>query len=326
MKNRRKSIGLLLLLILLITTYLLVDNFLFDGYKGRKIAENGFQATYFAKQEIKEKPAIIILGGGQGGEYWAKKFADQGWASLSLPYYRQAGLPPLMEEIPLEYFERALNWLQAQAEVHPEKIMLMGASRNAELALVIASQYPELVRGVIAYAPSAISWSNTVLPFNSDTLKPSWTYLGQDIPYLPMDKIKGPDAPKIETLEYWMSGLQRIDQHKEAIIKVEKINGPILLLSGKEDNIWPAALMSDMIEQRLKENDFQYEFENIQYEQAGHLISRNIANISNGRIGQMLVDGKTYEFEFGGTIEGDKQAIYDSQEKIMSFIQKFDSQ
>jgi len=325
-KNKRKYIALILIPMVLIIGYLVIDTILFDGFNGKEITEEGFQAKFFSKPDIRNKPAVVLIGGGQGGEYWANKFAEKGIVSLSLPYYRLPGLPSLMEEIPLEYFEKAINWLGSQPEVDRNKIILMGASRNGELSLVIASSFPELVSGVIAYAPSAISWSNTVLPFNSDSLKASWTYLDQDIPYLPMKKIKGNDSSKIETLEYWRNGLKNINQHEESIIPVEKINGPILLLSGKDDKIWPSATMSDMIEERLRAQGFQYEFDNVQYENAGHLISRDISMVSQGRIGQMEVDGKIYEFEYGGTIEGDKSAIIQSQEKILSFIQSYESQ
>lgn len=325
MKNKKKRLIVFLIPLILVASYFVIDSILFDGFWGKEISERGIQATFFAKPEIKQQPAIVILGGGQGGDYWAKEFAGQGFVGLSLPYYRQAGLPPLMEDIPLEYFENTLNWLGEQAEVDPKKIIVMGASRHAELALLIASTFPDLVSGVIAFAPGSISWPNAVLPFNSDSLKPTWTYRNQDIPYLPMRKITGTDSPTIETLEYWMAGLQRVSQHPESIIPVEKIGGPILLLSGKDDKVWPSAFMSDMIEERLIEFDFSHDVQNIQFEDAGHLISRNLATISAGRLGQMQVGGKLYEFEYGGTIEGDKLAITQSWEKILSFVQQYEA-
>ena len=102
------------------------------------------------------------------------------WLITTLYWKRR--LTKLPEEINLEYFENAIKWLQKQPEVDPDKIIVMGASRNAELSLVIASIFPKLVGGVIAYAPSSVSWSNTVLPYNSNDLKPSWKYQGIDIP------------------------------------------------------------------------------------------------------------------------------------------------
>lgn len=242
------------------------------------------------------------------------------WLITTLYWKRR--LTKLPEEINLEYFENAIKWLQKQPEVDPDKIIVMGASRNAELSLVIASIFPKLVGGVIAYAPSSVSWSNTVLPYNSNDLKPSWKYQGIDIPYIPMDKISGNESNKIETLEYWKSGLAKTDFLTQATIRVEKINGPILLFSGKDDMVWPSSLMADMIEQRIKENNFKYSFQNIKYEEAGHLISSNPKSNSDFRIGKININGKDYEFEYGGTNEGDNKAKQDAKMRLLDFIEK----
>ncbi len=322
MKNKRKYIIWIGIIAFLIVGYFIADSFLFNGVKPRSINENGFQANYFVKKDTEKKASIVLIGGGQWGDYWGQQFANRGFSGLSLPYTGREGLPKLPEEINLEYFEKALKWLKKQPEVDPNKIIVMGASRNAELSLVIASIFPELVSGVIAYAPSSVSWSNTVLPYNSNDLKPSWKYKGIDIPYIPMDKISGNESNKIETLEYWKSGLAKTDLVTHATIKVEKINGPVLLFSGKDDRVWPSSLMADMIEQRLKENNFKYSFQNIKYEKAGHLISSNPESNSDSRTGKINIDGKDYEFEYGGTNEGDKKAKQDAKIRLLDFIEK----
>lgn len=310
------------LIIFLFLGYFIADSLLFDGVKPRNINENGFQANYFIKDVTEKKTTIVLIGGGQWGDYWGGEFAKKGFVGLSVPYTRRKGLPNLPEEINLEYFENALKWLKEQPEVAPDKIILMGASKNAELALVIASIFPELVGGVVAYAPSSVSWANRVLPFNSNELKPSWKYQGVDIPYVPMDKIVGNDSDKIETLQYWKNGLAKTKEVAQASIEVEKINGPILLLSGKEDKVWPSALMANLIEDRIKKSNFTHSFQNIQYEKAGHLISSNPEGNSDFRTGEMNIDGKDYEFEYGGTNEGDTKAKQDAKVKVFDFIEK----
>lgn len=322
MKKNRKYIIWIGLIAFLFVGYFIADSILFDGVKPRTINENGFQANYFVKNITEKKAAIVLIGGGQWGDYWSQELANKGFVGLSLPYTGKEGLPKLPEEINLEYFEKSLAWLVKQPEVDPDKIIVMGASRNAELSLVIASLFPKFVSGVIAYAPSSVSWSNTVLPYNSDDLKPSWKYQGVAIPYVPMNKILGNDSNKIETLEYWKSGLTKTQYVTKATIKVEKINGPILLLSGKDDKVWPSSLMADMIEQRIKESNFQHPFLNIKYEKAGHLISSDPEINSDIRTGNMNINGKDYEFEFGGTFEGDKKAKQDAKIRLMEFIEK----
>lgn len=326
MKKNRKIIIWIGIIVLLIVGYLIADSILFDGVKPRAVNENGFQANYFVKGGLKNKTAIILIGGGQWGDYWAQEFVNRDMVGLSLPYTGKEGLPTLPEEIDLEYFENAIRWLGRQNEVDAEKIIVMGASRNAELSLVIASVFPKLVSGVIAYAPSSVSWSNTVLPYNSDDLKPSWKYRGVDIPYIPMEKISGNNTNKIETLAYWKSGLAKTDYVSQAAIRVENINGPVLLFSGKDDMVWPASFMADMIAQRIKESDFNYAFQNIKYENAGHLISGKPGANSDFRTGKMNINGKDYEFEFGGTNEGDMHARHDAKIRVMEFLEKIQNQ
>lgn len=302
-----------------------LDNLLFDGVKPRYISENGLKASFFAKKNTENRPTIILIGGGHWGEYWGQEFAKIDYVGLSLPYYRQEGLPKLMEEIPLEYFENALQWLMGQPEVNPNKIIVMGASRNAELALLIASYFPKKVNGVIAYSPSSVSWSNTVLPFNSDSVKPSWSFRNKPVPFIPMEKIKGTQSTTIETLTYWEQGLSDSIALNKAFIQVENINGPILLLSGADDEVWPSTMMSDMIENRIKNSYFNFEFENIKYENAGHLISSNPNNTSTMRQGKMEIDGKSYDFDFGGTEDGDMAAQKDAVERVFRFVSKLEN-
>ncbi len=321
--NRSKKYAISIgIIALLFVGYLIADNILFNGIKPRAINEDGFQANYFVKDITQSKVSVVLIGGGQWGDYWAQQFANKEMVGLSLPYTGKEGLPKLPEEIDLEYFENAIKWLSKQPEVDPNKIVLMGASRNAELALVIASKFPKIVSGVVAYAPSSVSWSNTVLPYNSNDLKPSWKYKGVDVPYIPMDKISGNDSDKIKMEEYWRNGLAKTDFVKQASIKVEKINGPILLFSGNEDKVWPSSMMADMIEQRLKENNFEHSFQNIKYENAGHLISNNPEENSNFRTGTISIDGKDYEYEFGGTNDGDFKAKQDAKRRLMELIEK----
>lgn len=321
MKKNRKYIVWIGILAFLLIGYFIADSILFDGVKPRALKENGFQANYFVKDITRKKAAIILIGGGQWGDYWGQEFASRGFVGLSLPYIGEEGLPKLPEEINLEYFRNALKWLKIQAAVDPNKIIVMGASRNAELSLLIASIFPELVGGVIAYAPSSVSWSNTVLAYNSDELKPSWKYQGDDIPYVPMDKLLGNNSNKIETLEYWKDGLAKANDVSQATIKVENINGPILLFSGKDDKVWPASLMADMIEQRIKESNFQHAFLNIKYEEAGHLISSHPEINSEIRTGIINIKGKNYEYENGGTTEGDKKAKQDAKIQLIEFVE-----
>ncbi|WP_046757620.1 acyl-CoA thioester hydrolase/BAAT C-terminal domain-containing protein [Kordia jejudonensis] len=322
MKNNKKYIVIISSILVVIIGYFIADNLLYDGIQPIAIQEDGFQGNYYAKNDTQSQPTVILIGGGQWGDYWAEQIAKKGYTSLSLPYTQRDGLPILAEEVHLEYFEKALNWLSTQPEVDADNIIVMGASRNAELALVLATVFPDDIYGVVAYAPSSVSWSNTVLPYSADEVKPSWIYNEVAIPYVSMEKIQGNTTDTIETLPYWKNGLAKTTEVDNAIIKVEKINGPILLFSGLDDKVWPAATMANMLAERIKATDFNYDFQNIQYENAGHLISTHPDINSDIKTGKMNVNGKTYTFAFGGTTEGDTKAKKDAQNKLFEFLEK----
>ena len=319
-KKSKLIIGGIALLGLLIAGYFYLDSLLFDGVRPQSLHENGFQANYFAKDELQAQPAVVVIGGGEWGDYWAQEFAKANYAGLSLPYSGLEGLPKLLEEIPLEYFKAALDWLKERPEVDPDKIVVMGASRNAELALVLGSYFPKAIHGVIAFCPSSVAWPNAVHAFNSDVLKPTWTFENEAVPYIPMEKLKGSTSDTLETLSYWQKGLSDSAAVAAASIPVEKINGPILLLSGLDDKVWPATQMADMMASRIENRSFKFEFENIQYKNAGHLISGNPNFPASSRYGQMKIEGKTYAYGFGGTTDGDVAAQKDASKRIFHFL------
>jgi len=63
------------------------------------------------------------------------------------------GLPNILEEIPLDYIEKAINWVYNHEVVNQEKIAMMGTSKGAELTLLSASIFTQ-IRCVIAASPS----------------------------------------------------------------------------------------------------------------------------------------------------------------------------
>ena len=139
-------------------------------------------------------------------------------------------------------------------------------------------------------------------------------------PIKPLVKISGNKSGKVEMIDYWEKGLSKTDLVDKAYIKVEYITGPILLFSGIDDMVWPSAKMADMIEKRLEENNFKYALQNIQYENAGHLISRNPEQKTDLRTGTINLGGSEFQYEFGGTDSGDYKAKKDAKMKLMEFL------
>ena len=105
-------------------------------------------------------PAVIVLGGVGGGlrEGGAEALASEGFAALALAYFGVDPLPRELVEVPLEYFGKALGWLKSQPEVDADRMAVVGNSKGGELALLLGASYPEDVKAVVGYAPSAVVW------------------------------------------------------------------------------------------------------------------------------------------------------------------------
>jgi hypothetical protein len=131
----------------------------------------------------------------------------------------------------------------------------------------------------------------------------SWSYKGQPVPFVPYykqyDYSKGFKNGWRELHEL---SLTQTDAVEKAMIKVEQINGPILILTGKEDKMWPSSQMGDMIIKRLQDHKFPHWYKHVAYVNAGHIFS-----------GKGLM---------GGTKYGNIKAKIDSDKRIFAFLSR----
>jgi pimeloyl-ACP methyl ester carboxylesterase len=177
------------------------------------------------------------------------------------------------------------------------------------------------VHGVIAFSPSAVSWSNTVHPFHSGETKPTFTFQNNPVPFIAMPPLTAGTSDTIATLPYWYSGLDDSAAVANAFIPIQQITGPVLLLSGEEDAVWPSAMMGNMLMERLAANDFKYAYQHVVYPNAGHLISGNPNYTPESQFGSMPLDGNAYVYGFGGSPAGDKAAQVDAANQVFRFLE-----
>ena len=58
----------------------------------------------------------------------------------------------------------------------------------------------------------------------------------------------------------------------ESIIAIDKIKAPILILSSKQDSVWPSYESGIYIEKKLEETSFPYEHKHVAYEHMSHAL------------------------------------------------------
>ncbi len=272
-------------------------------------------------------PALIVLGGSEGG--WlsssplAALLASHGYTALALAYFqgyqsfdpRLAGLPKMLMDIPLEYFARAADWLKQQPGVDAHHVGIIGWSKGAEAALITAATFPKKFQAVIAYMPTSVVWSG--ISNGPGPISSSWTLHGKPLPWV--NPVIYPalfrnDKPLV-FLGPYRDGLKDATAVKRAVIPVERIAGPVLLVSATDDQIWPSTLMAKQIMQRLTEHHHAYRDESLCYAGAGHDIQAPYWP-TNARV--VAVPG--YRLAFGGNPTAYAFADRDAWNKMLAFL------
>ena len=278
------------------------------GETGRRITEAGLLANYFPAQ--RKGPAVLALAGGAGGlspmmNDAAKALQAEGFSVLHLSYFRGPGQNPRAELIPLEYFASALAWLQRQPEVDPAQMGIIGVSKGAEAALILAGRHPEL-KAVIAALPTSVVWPGIVYERTTSPIGSSWSDAGKPVPHIPHVPY---DASKGGTLaDNYRASLKALPQHPEALIPVERIAGRVLLVCGEADGVWPSCPMARQIQERLREHR-RPDAIVLAYKDAGHAAFGVPLPLNDPRLTRD-----------GGTVEGTTAARSDSWQKGIAFL------
>lgn len=248
------------------------------------VASDGLVGEFYRPKAPGRHPAVLILGGSEGGLHpqvdEAALFAAHGYAALGVAYFQGYGngnapdlahLPKMLVNIPLEYFVRATDWLKRQPGVDPHRIAIMGWSRGAEAALTTAAQFPHEFQAAIAFMPSSVVW----LGINNETTgqpSPAWTLHGKPVPWMNMVVDQAAFAPgkPIVLAPMFAAALKNSAAVNRAAIPVERITGPVLLISAGDDKIWPSSMMARQIMRRLNAHRHPYHDESVCYAAAGH--------------------------------------------------------
>lgn len=259
----------------------LVQRLAASGVTRHPVRDNGLVGTLFLPSGQGPHPAVIVLNGSGGGmnEPRAALYASHGYAALALAYFKAPGLSDYISNTPLEYFKQALDWLRETIKPAHDFVALSGQSRGGELVLLLGSIYPKDVSAVIAYVPGAVvhSGQNACDPAVGRE-GPAWLLNGKALTHVwennasaswePWDT--GPEPRR--HAHAILTALQDTDAVHRARIQVERIQGPVMCLSGSDDGSWPSSLYGRMVEQALQQAQHPYPHAHHDYEGAGHAI------------------------------------------------------
>lgn len=284
----------------------------------RPLRERGLVGTVYEPPGEGRRATLIVLPGSQGGipppTSWAGGLASRGYVVLALAYFNAEGLPPLLQNIPLEYFATAVEWLTAQPFVDAQRIGVIGTSRGGELALLLGATYPGAFRVVVANVPSNVVWPG--LSDDSDT--PAWTVAGKPVTSVP-SRFTAMDR-HLPGRERFLTRMADAASVAPAEIPVERIGGPVLLFAGKDDQLWPSDVFCERVVRRLEAHTFKHPVEHYAFENAGHQIARPFVPTSDIRQVRVHPISKR-PIVFGGTPEGQSLANEQAWAKLLAFLE-----
>jgi pimeloyl-ACP methyl ester carboxylesterase len=261
----------------------------------------------------------VMLSGSSGGipEAPARRLAENGITAFALGYHGAPGLPPDLVEIPIEALERGIALFRARF-ARQRSVGVVGISRGAELALLLAAYLGDAIGRVVAVAPSHVVWSGLKAPGPGDrrTTSSSWSWQGVPLAFLqhragiqPVFNERGLRTDVYHDLTSYAPA--EIDP---ARIPVERSVGPILLLSGDDDHMWPAAPMAEEIVRRMQDHGRGGDVTNVVYPGAGHIfLMRDFLPPAGA--------GNAPPFDFGGTAPADEVANRDAWRRVVTFLQ-----
>jgi len=273
-------------------------------------------------------PVVIVLSGSGGGFDLDKAaiLSRHGFATLALAYFGIPPLPAWLHRIPLDYFEAALVWLASHPELDTQRVGALGVSRGAELALLLGTKFPQ-IRAVVAYAPSSVAWAAGGRDKATGEIIPSWTWRGEPVPFapLPLRSFMLRSAVPVTVARrpvmfrnLFRAGLRNREAVERAALPVELIRGPIMLVSGGDDHVWPAAEMCETILARLTDHRFSHAVEYLNYPHAGHMLRYPYLPTTSRQSRNRHL--RNARFSFGGTAPADAEANADSWRRAIAFL------
>jgi dienelactone hydrolase len=271
-------------------------------------------------------PAVILLGGSEGGDLMghtlAPIVAQHGYLAVSVAYFGEPGLPETLVDIPVETVGRAIDAISARPDVDSAHIGIMGGSKGGELALLAASTYPQIA-AVVADVPSPFAWMG--LGQYGVPQGCSWTLDGKELPCVPADEMAGQQVgaefgqhQPIVLRTLYDASMRNGTAVQAAFFHLERIHGPVLCLSGHDDQLWDSPAQCSMAMAYLKAHHHPYADRWIDYPDAGHTFLWAIHGPKSAVTSVPLPGGST--IALGGTQAGDIQAAAAAWPVIWQFL------
>lgn len=215
---------------------------------------NGF---HLVPDEVTRDGVVVTFGGSEGSPDFSRavSLAEQGYEVYSLFFFGQENQQAQLQDVPLEFFGEVTDRIEA-GSARPGPLTVIGSSKGAELALLLAEQY-EQIDNVVLYAPTMHSYQG--LMFGQE-VPASFTRGGQDVPYLSFrDASLGALAGQLSAMAFnypvsYLSTYESVVDGADpaaveaAALDPAAVEGGLLVFAGGDDRMWPSATAAQQVQ------------------------------------------------------------------------------
>lgn len=279
------------------------------GVIKKKFIEGNIRGYHHIPNDIRHKGVVITFGGSDGGmyEYMSNYLSSDGYEVVAVSYFGEKGQSEVLERVPLEIYEEIYSYIKTNCN-NPETITILGASKGAELALLLSTYY-DTIDNIVLFAPSSyISKANYLVEVSP------WTYNGKDVDYLNgkvgvirfIQRTIGVLLNKPDEQRIYKNVITKNSTNlEESRIKVENTNAKMLIFYGEDDRLGDAESYSNIIKEYAKNEIIIHGYEN-----TGHVFGgATIAKI-----------GYNYRL-FGGELDSNIEADLDSKRILLETLE-----
>lgn len=238
--------------------------------------------------DARRLPVVILLGGSEGGDIFGRDMVPfitgEGYAALVLPYYAPpwvarpalAGLPTNFADIPVDRLDAVRDWIARQPDLDAARIAIVGASKGAEFAMLAASHFP-WPRAIVGFVPSDVVWEGWGPGVPNPATRSSFSWAGAPLPFVPYTGMGEAIAAMGRGERVSLSPVHANGRRDHfgavgpATISVERFAGPMMVIGGGRDSVWPSADMARRIAERRAAAGRPTEL--LVYPEAGHALS-----------------------------------------------------
>lgn len=297
-----------------------------DGVKCGQIHEPPVVGTFAHPNDDLPHPGVLLLHGSDSVDLAgaSKLLASEGYSVLALRWFGIEDRPPHLVNINLNDIDRVVKHMLNDDFVLGDHIAVIGLSRGAELGLELAANNTNLGL-TIALSPSSIRQAG--MGENFSFKDPAWVRNGEPLEWVPGGNGFGmmiswlSAVIRRKPMRQKRSFLKDLNKKVEAVekstIQVENCKGPITLIFGDDDGLWPSKEYSDRIAGRLKNAAWPGNLRVECLAGAGHFVGFPYALPTLPPM-RILKPTSFFSIDFGGSAEANAE----SAKKVWQIVQE----